>query len=500
MRPAAFSRVLALASRASVQRGMAGRAGDANRSLVAGARAELLRGRASAEAAEAATRRTSAHAAAAVQAAVLIGILCLTVDLYVHEDPDFIEFRVRRALRQSVGVAAEPAAAPTLPVPQSPPVLGFQPLMLLGPMGCGKSALLARVAREAASSRTPVALVRWRLSESAKREIAATTSMPAEDSLAIASDALFQQIDYPRRRAWLVAVLKSGVVVMGHRTQADLALPETRDRLQHALRTLFMAAADVQGERLAAGVSALDAAPVLLFDGLHDLVKDERLANAGGRAVFKTLALLMIGYCVDRHAVRAAVAGSSMELDAALRAAAPYHGRWRHYELSDPDESVVAAALRARGYSKEDAHALVAECGTRLRLLEGPLMHGAHAVPAADVLAATAAAGDEALRALFGGLSPADAWRLTRTLNAVAAADAAVSAGAAGAAARPLAADLPPAARAAGAACAGVIYQDRRGRAHFQARNVARAWERQAQQGGWGGWAHWWGWGSALGG
>jgi hypothetical protein len=75
---------------------------------------------------------------------------------------------------------------------------------------------------------------------------------------------------------------------MGHKTQADFVLPETRDRLLHALRELFKAAADVQGERIAAGVPALAATPVLLFD------EDERLARAGGEAVFKILALLLI--------------------------------------------------------------------------------------------------------------------------------------------------------------------------------------------------------------
>ena len=496
MRSSAFIRVLSLAS----QRGVAGRAGGvAYRKL----QANLLRVRASAVTAHASavtahasavTARASADVGAAnagaarsyvvagIQAAAFICALGLLADLYVHEAPEHIAYRVRCALRASAGGGPAPEAGLTLPVPQPPPVLGYKPLMLLGPTGCGKSTLLARIAREAASSHTPCVLVRWRLSEGAKREAAAVISEPAENPLAFASDALFQQIDYPQRRALLVSVLKGVVDVMRSRTQADLALPETRERLLHTLRVLFAAAAEVQGERIAAGMPTLAAAPLLLFDGVHDLVKDERLARAGGAAVFKALALLLIGYCVDRHAVRAVVAGSSAELDAAFRAAAPYNSRWSHYELRDPDASAVTAALHASGYCEEDARALVEECGTRMRLLEGPLLHGAQAAPAADFLEDATAAGDDALGALLGDLPAADALGLARALTAVAAADAAGSAGVAGAA-RPLAKDLPPAARAAGEAYAGVVYADRRGRAHFQSRSVARAWERWVQGG-----------------
>ena len=439
----------------------------------------------------AAASAARSYMAAAAQAAVLFGVLGLVVDLYVHEDPEYIEARVRRALRASVGAppATALAPAPALPVLQSPPALGYKPLMILGPMGCGKSTLLQRAAREAASSRTPIVLVRWRLSQSVKREATAAARESGEDSLAIASEALFRQIGYPVRRAVLVSALKSGVTGMGQKTQADLALPQTRDRLQHALRVLFRAAADVKRERVAAGVPDFAATPVLLFDGVDDLVKDERLARGGGEAVFRTLALMLICYCVDQHAVRAMVAGSSgAELCAALRAAAPYNGRWDHYELRDPEAGAVVAALQARGgYAEEDARALVAECGTRMRLLEGPLLLGAGGLPASDFLVTSAAAGDEALRALFCGLSASDARRLARSLSAIAAADAAGSGAGAAGAARPLAADLPHPVRAAGAAYTGAIYEDRWGRAHFQARNVAHAWERRERQGGWGG-------------
>jgi len=444
----------------------------------AAAAAIATRAAAYAAAVRAGAASSFAYAAAAV--AALCVSLALMVDLYVHEEPGYISWRVRRALRATAGagVPASLAADPALPVEQSPLVLGFRPLMLLGPTGCGKSTLLARLAYEAAATRTPVVLVRWRVSESAVRAADGTAGVPADAALALASERLFEQIGYPRRRALVISFFKNGFFFMGQKTQADLTPPETRDRLLHALRVLFSAAAAVQAERVAAGVPAFEAAPVLLFDEAHDLVKDDRLARAGGAAIFRHLAVLLIGHCVDGRAVRAVVAGSSVELDAAFRAAAPYHSRWRHYELADPAPDVVVAALEARGYAAGDARALVAECGTRLRLLEEPLQRGAGAVRAADIVAAAADAGDAAVAALFHELSAADAAALTRALDAAAAADAAAGAGGApAAAARPGIHELPAAVRA-GEAFAGVVYADLRGRAHFQSRPVAHAWAR----------------------
>ena len=392
----------------------------------------------------------------------------------MHEDPDYIAWCVRRALRASASRGAPlPAAVPALSVPQPPPALGFLPLMLLGPMGCGKSTLLVRTFSEACAASTPAVLVRWRLSESAKDAAATDVSDPSDAALVLASEALFQQIDFPPRRAMIFSVLKSGLLLMGQRSQADFMLPETRDRLLYALRVLFKAAEDVQAERIAAGIAAFDAAPVLLFDEAHDLIKDARLARAGGSAIFKHLALLIISYSVDRRAVRTIVAGSSVELDTAFMANAPYGNRWRHYELMDPAPEAVAAALEARGYAPSDARALIAECGTRLRLLQDPLQGGPDVVGAAGFIAASVAASDKAVAALFQRLAPADAAALARTLSAIAAADEEAIARA-----PQHLRQLPAAVRAAGDAFSSVVYADFRGRVHFQSRPVAHAWAR----------------------
>ena len=450
----------------------------------AGAEAAATTTRAGAEAA-AATARASANATAVLMGAVrtsvftaaaLLVALGLVIDLVVHESSEFIEWRVKRTLRASAAVLGAPELETPLPVAQPAPILSFLPLMLLGPTGCGKSSLLARIAHEAASKSTPVILVRWRISGESKSKLdAADASMQPDVTLALVSDAVFQQIGYPTRRAYVVDALKHGVLFMGQMTQVDLTSHDERDRLIHALRVLFLAAAGVQAERIAAGMPAYDAAPVLLFDEAHDLVKDGRLARAGGGAVFKTLALLLIGYGVDKRAVRAIVAGSSVELDSALEDVAPYGNRWRHYELGDPAPDVVVAALEARGYAAADARALVAECGTRMRLLEVPMLAGPTRMRAADATAAAADAGSMALGKLFDKVvAAADKATLARVLDAVAAAESASTN-----AVLPAVAALPASARASGNAFSNVIYEDLRGRVRFQSRPVARAWARE---------------------
>jgi hypothetical protein len=70
----------------------------------------------------------------------------------------------------------------------------------------------------------------------------------------------------------------------------------------------------------------LDAAPMLLFDEVQDLVKDARLARAGGRLILSVLGTLLVSYGVDRRAVRAMVTGSSAEVAFAFEECSPLRG------------------------------------------------------------------------------------------------------------------------------------------------------------------------------
>jgi hypothetical protein len=396
------------------------------------------------------------------------------MDYYLHESPAYIMRRMLRSLRappQSQPLAAVPAGR-LLRVPQPLPRLGFLPTMLLGPTGCGKSMLLARLAREAASgpSPAPVVLVRLRLPSSAEGEAGASAG-DGEPLIDSAAASVYAQIGFPLRRSLLGAVFSRGFTFFGKHTQADLSLAATRSRLVWALQCLFSACEQLQAERIAAGVPPLDAAPVLLFDEVQDLIKDARLRAAGGDVVFAMLGTLLVAYGVDRRAVRAVVAGSSAELDFAFAACSPAQGaRWSYYDLRDPEPEDTVAALGARGYSEAEAARMVSLCGARLRLLEGPLSGGPGTVSASEFLQAAARFGAESFAKVFQQLGAHEAGALARALDTALAAAGAE----AGGVALPRKADLPAALRRMD--LAPILYVNRMGELSFQSELHRNAW------------------------
>ena len=175
---------------------------------------------------------------------------------------------------------------------------------------------------------------------------------------------------------------------------------------------------------MAAGKSVLEAAPVMLFDDLQDLLKDSRLRAAGGQLVFNMLATLIVKYSVDRKAVRIAVAGSSAELLFAFETLTTAKGnRWSFYDLADPSPTEVESRLVARGYTRDEALHMISLCGTRLRLLERPLKRGAAVVSAASFLAESVVASKSAFIMAFGRLDNVSKGELVTLLDRIAAFD-----------------------------------------------------------------------------
>ena len=232
---------------------------------------------------------------------------------------------------------------------------------------------------------------------------------------------VYAQIGFPSRQSVLQSALDRGVTLTAgdatlHLHKAAL----TTRRLLEAFSTLFDVCAQLRRERLAAGMSPQDAAPVLLFDEVQDLIRDDRLARVGGIQVFNALAKLLVTYGVDEHAVRTAVAGSSALLSVYFERTVASGGRWRFYELPDPEPDAVLRALRARGYTAAEAENMVALCGTRLRLLEEPLTCGAAAVGARAFMDAARTTAAAHLADALKGCEPADARALIAVLDAVA--------------------------------------------------------------------------------
>ena len=292
----------------------------------------------------------------------------LALDFYLHESPTHIKRHMLRTLRSSRPPATlPPAPALMLPVPQRPLPLDFAVQLLLGPPGCGKSTLLG----------------------------------------------------FPLRRSLIGGALSRGFTLWGERMQAELSTTETTDRLVLALHILFEVCEELKLERQKI-MPPLDAAPVLLFDEVQDLIKDARLARAGGRMVLSLLGALLVNYCVDRRAVRAVVTGSSAELYFAFEECSPLRGaRWDCYTLPDPEVRATSTALVARGYSEEEVRGIVGLCGTRLRLLGGPLAFGAAVLSFDEFLRSAAALGSAAFASAFHGLSHADAAALGRLLDSI---------------------------------------------------------------------------------
>ena len=275
----------------------------------------------------------------------------LALDFYLHESPTHIKRRMLRSLRACRPPSLPLAPTTVLPVPQRPVTLGFIPRLLIGPSGCGKSTLLGSITAGLPTA-TPIVVVRMRL-PSLLPSGAAGAAAPERDAGALMDETarqIFSQVGFPLRRSLIGGAFSRGFKLREGPVQAELSLTDTSSRLVLALRMLFDVSEELQRERQRR-MSPLDAAPVLLFDEVQDLVKDARLARAGGGLILSVLGTLLVGYGVDRRAVRAVVAGSSAEAAFAFEECSPLRGpRWECYSLLDPEEGATRAALEARGY------------------------------------------------------------------------------------------------------------------------------------------------------
>jgi hypothetical protein len=383
----------------------------------------------------AATRNRTAWRQAGSYGALALAA-ALAADWVLHEDDTFIKWRLAAQLR-SCRVPAASVASPVpmeeLPVQRRPFVPDFRPVMVLAPTGAGKSTLLAAAARATASADAhhvpaPAVLVRIRHTPSTDERpepsaaggaSEAALGKAARDMLGATAVRVYEQIRFPMRRAVLQRLFERGISVRHQGVEYEMQEAErTASRLVQALEALFDAAAAVGRERVAAGLSRWDAAPVLLFDEVQDLIRDDRLARAGGSAVFKALARLLVTHCVDSHAVRAAVSGSSALLSIFFDRTVASGFRLITYSLPDPEPEAVLRVLRARGYTADEAADIVALCGTRLRLLDEPLKLGAAVIGARAFMDTARATADAQFADLLAAASDADARALVSALDA----------------------------------------------------------------------------------
>ena len=349
-----------------------------------------------------------------ISAAVIVSILI--VDYIVHESTDFIKLRMRITMRKCIPPQPPPPQPSImLSSPQDPLTLGFLPISLLGPTGCGKSTLLGSIASSLPTP-APVVLVRMRLPST---QLSAVNEVPVTGITLMdaAAKQVFSQIGFPLRRSFLAGILSHGFTLKGEHTQAELN-PESRDRLLAAMQLLFEVSEELKLERQKS-MKPLDAAPVLLFDEVQDLIKDERLRRAGGQLVFDMLGAQIVAYCVDRQAVRAVITGSSAEVQFEFAGRTPLRGnRLSYFDLKDPETGTVIAALQSEGgYSKEEARSMTDLCGTRLRLLHGPLTKGKKGINASNFLSQASALGKSDYASVFLKLNASDGMLLAKLID-----------------------------------------------------------------------------------
>ena len=409
----------------------------------ADADAEATRKRADADA-DATRKRADSEVLRFWGKAALAGVLsgALALDWYLHESAEYLERCIAAQLRKCElpEFANLLPDVQLLPTVQEPFLLGFLPTMLVGPTGSGKSTLLSLAAREANAKQKITVFIRMR--EPSSKQTKEPSSMAMKDPLSsensgsLRSDEeacarldataaqMFRQIGFPARRALLQLVLNRASAFSWGGYSLEVRTAHTRDRLATALRMLFAVSAKLCQERVGAGMSRDDAAPVLLFDEVQDLIRDDRLARMGGRFLFDELATLLVAYGVDRRVVHAAVAGSSALLSFEFDKTVAAGFRWSYYELQDPDEGCVRDALLKKGYSDDEATAMIKLCGTRLRLLERPLTRGASALSAKVFMQSAQEMAERQFEAVLRIDPACDARLIARTLDAVLACEA----------------------------------------------------------------------------
>ena len=351
------------------------------------AAAEAEAGAAEAEAgaakAKAAARRARATAAMALVRGSAVLVTALVVEhVYKTADP-CIRWHVRRGIaRQQQGAFDMPALFPTT----VPTTVADAIRVLLAPTGAGKTTAMKRLANECRVAPTPTVAVYVGVRVSEAEDRPRDTSMTTARDMNIVALSILQQIGWPAEsmlsRLWRsVMTLKLSqsveATVDPRMLDAVMTLPQALRILFEELEALYMADPRRRDPKTRAA-----AQPVLLFDEVQDLIRSDRLKNAGGEAVFHELARLATVFNVDRQVVRVVLSGSTGFLLRELDKTVASKNRVTAVNIKDPTEDQIRARLATLGYTSVEADRILDSCGTRLRDLSEilhahPPAHGA---------------------------------------------------------------------------------------------------------------------------
>jgi hypothetical protein len=369
-------------------------------------------------------RRAAAGAAGVLVGAVVLGGLFLAYDHYTHHNKAYLLRRIKAKLVAGPheSLLPKPPSFSPLPLPPLPIEDMNVPLLILGASGSGKSSQLAELARTFKAKGVPVIYFRFRAARELDPDGSPRDGPPQAppSDLTVAAQRFYKAVGYPVRASIVSRWTVGGFALSADGVQLSTAREHVESRLRGAISDLYVVCGELYEERMAdPSIAHSDRKPVVLSDELHDLLHD-RYRNVGGKAVFAHFGNEMTQSDVDAGTSRTILAASGAELLQELRAlSAARSDRVFPYMQPDPSASSVRERLAAVGYDPVTVDAIVATCGTRVRLL-APFLSSRRA-DVSSRLQSLKAAAEEKVSALMARCpEKADRQKLVRLLDKLA--------------------------------------------------------------------------------
>ena len=234
------------------------------------------------------------------------------------------------------------------------------PSILIGPSGCGKSTLLLQIINRVKFTQKNFFLFPRLTAFVSLRNISSVTLKASSDreiaeNMLQAANNLFNSIGYPVNISMLSRMSIKSFAMFG--SKIDITSDRIiTNRMKEALDILFECMNEARG--------------FIVLDEVHDLIRNDRLAQSGGCEVFHYLAYLLVVHIVNNQRVQGVLAGSSnyllKELDKTVVGPRLYFTY-----IQDFDKSLVLSYLENSLKIPADAATyIIDKCGTRLRLLD----------------------------------------------------------------------------------------------------------------------------------
>jgi len=234
------------------------------------------------------------------------------------------------------------------------------PSILIGPSGCGKSTLLMQIINRVKFTQKNFFLLPRLTAFVSLRNISSVTSKASSDreiakNMHQAATNLFNSIGYPVNISMVNRMSIKRFSMLG--SKIDITVDETlTNRMKEALEILFECLNEARG--------------FIVLDEVHDLIRNDRLAQSGGREVFHYLVYLLVIHIVNTQRVQGVLAGSSNYLLKELNKTVVGPRLYFTY-IQDFDKSLVLSYLENSLHIPADAAThIIDKFGTRLRLLD----------------------------------------------------------------------------------------------------------------------------------